>query len=160
VTLTTFRVCLGVLYGIGFATASVYVFLYRAWQPRHWRSAYGRDASGIVVVLWAIYGWLIYRLVAGIVAGTGSVPTGNNLWVTLGIFAAVDGFFLQRLVLFMAALREERRHPTRICRRCGGRGVVPVGTPPDQWAIPLAEDTDGGDGNDHTPPPGSVQPVG
>jgi hypothetical protein len=162
-TITMFRVVLGALYGIGFATASIYVVLYRAWRLKHWRTAYARDASGIVVVLWLIYGWLIYRLVASALTGTGAmVPTGVNLWVSLLVFAAVDGYFFQRLVLFLRAWREERRHPTRVCRRCGGQGVVPTGSPPDYWAIPFTEDTleqvrDGDD--DRTPPPESIEPV-
>jgi hypothetical protein len=140
-TLTTYRLALGVLYGAGFATASVYVLLYRAWRLKHWKSAYARDASGIVVVLWLIYGWLIYRLVAVTLGGGGAnVPEGVHLWITLGIFLAVDGFFFQRLVLFLRAMREERKHPTRICRRCAGRGVVSVGTPPNHWEIPWTED--------------------
>lgn len=161
-TLTTWRICLGILYGVGFATASVYVVAYRAWDIRHWKTAYARDASGIIVVLWLVYGWLIYRLVDGIISGRGMAPSGSSLWISLAIFAAVDGYFFQRLTLFLKAMREERRHPTAICRRCGGRGVVPVGTPPDHWHIPWTEDAADQirSEDDNTPPPGSVQPVG
>lgn len=144
---TLYTTILAILYGVGFATASTYVYLYRAWRVEHWQSAYTRDVSGIVVVLWAIYGWLIFRLAAIISTGQVTVPPGINAGVAVAIFVLIDGYFFQRLVLFLRALREERRQPTRICKRCGGRGVVPVGTPRDHFDIAWDDD------DDATPPP-------
>lgn len=138
-----FNVLLWSLIVVGLTAGGWYLILYKAWRWDRWHNPVVRDSSGWVVFLWLFYGWTALRLLTAQLYGAppNPAPTWQRLLILL-IGVGLDGAFISRLQSYRRALEEERRQPTRVCRRCGGRGVVPVGTPPDAWVIPWTDGTD------------------
>lgn len=124
----TYRAILWLILLVGIAAGGTYLVLYKAWQPRRWRSILAQDASGWVVVLWLLYLWsglrLLVNQVTGNTAASAPLPGFRAQLVTLALGFGLDGAFVMRLWRYWQAVREERRHPTRICTCCSGAGVV------------------------------------
>lgn len=115
---------------IGMGAGGFYLWLYK---PTRWRDAWQRDASAWVLVLVLVFGWSLYRVGYAIVFGPAPerVPLAQAVsGITLGLL--LDAVVVYRLHRFRRAARFEQAHPTQVCPRCGGRGLVPLdaGSPP------------------------------
>lgn len=120
-----YRLLLSIVLVVGLVAGGAFLLLFR---PHRWlRDPLARDASGWVVIVVGLYAWSAYRLVVGW-AATPDPPRQplSSVLVALGFGLALDGALIHRLRRYMAALEAERIHPTRVCPRCGGAGVVPL----------------------------------
>jgi hypothetical protein len=109
---------------VGLTHGLVYLWLYR---PSRWRSALARDASGWVLALTLFFAWTLWRV--GYALTTGAEPTRVGLGfalTSLALAGLLVALVIYRLARFVAVLRVERIHPTEVCTRCKGTGVVAV----------------------------------
>lgn len=121
----SYRLAIAAVLLVGLAAGGAFLLLFK---PRRWlRDATARDASGWVIVIVALYAWVGWQTVSAWVLGIAPPdrPLAGAL-AGIGFGLALDGFLVYRLRRYMAALEDERIHPTRICPRCGGAGVVPL----------------------------------
>ena len=139
---TTYRYAILAILAVGLVSGGWFLILYRAWRPSRWiHNPVARDASGWVLALWLYFAWAFYRTIVAWIArpNPADVSLGEAVPV-IAIGFLLDGAFIVRLRRYLAVLHEEHLRPTRVCRRCGGRGVVPVGTPKDHWDLPWEDE--------------------
>jgi hypothetical protein len=132
---TLYRALVAVVCAAGMTAGLAYGWLYR---PSQWRSADARDSSAWVLALTLFFAWSLFRVLYGIWWGPGPEPVGLLFSLSsLAIGLLLVALVLYRLHRFRVAMLEEREHPTKVCTRCKGRGVLRISD-----ATQLAKDGD------------------
>jgi hypothetical protein len=127
-----YRLLVAGILAVGVVAGGWYLWLYRAWRIGRWvRNPVARDASGWVALVFLLYSWSLLRL---LINWSVQYPARPGEGVSLPAAAAavilgvgLDGALIHRLISYLAVLKQEREHPTRVCNCCKGMGVVLVG---------------------------------
>lgn len=90
---------------LGWLPATAFLLVHR---PPTWRSLVAVDASGWVLVIWALYGWSLYRVLISMPASTARpVTTDRVVGLLLGL--AIDVVVWLRLVHWLRFYRNRNR---------------------------------------------------
>ena len=120
-----YRAAIGLVCLVGFGFGVAYLWLYR---PSRWRSATARDSSGWVLALTLFFLWSLYRTCHALWSEVPAEPVGWGFALSsLALGLLLVGVVGYRLWRYVRIMREERIHPTEVCPRCGGVGVVSLG---------------------------------
>lgn len=121
-----YRLLLVIILLGGLIPGLIYLWLYG--RPlRRWRSKLARGYSGWVAIICLLYLWSLFRIVIAW-ARTSQVPRQPLIAAAFALLigAFLSGAMVQRLMMYLQVLREERLHPTVTCPRCNGDGVIPA----------------------------------
>lgn len=108
-----------VLYGIGFTCGAGYMIMHR---PSKWRTMESLALSGWVIPYTLLLGMLLFLVI------TNPVPPPDGQALRRGVavvgLLTMDTCVVGLLWMYLKFWQEERVHPTKLCTRCRGKGVL------------------------------------